>query len=71
MKEQERLQLVAAYVGLYLVTPLAVLCALIALHVSTILAGGIAVALVLLFAAFQVVYTIGIRDGIDRGASAE
>jgi hypothetical protein len=62
-KKKEQLELVAAYLGLYLVTPLAVLCALIALHVAPVLAGPIAAGLVLLFAAFQLGYVVGIRDG--------
>jgi hypothetical protein len=70
-KKKARLELVAAYLGLYLITPLSVLCALIALHVATVLAGAIAVGLVLLFAAFQLVYLVGIRDGTDRDASAK
>lgn len=70
-KKKERLELVAAYLGLYLVTPLAVLCALIALHVGAALAGAIAAGLVLLFAAFQLVYVVGIRDGTDCNASAD
>lgn len=70
-KKKNRLELVAAYLGLYLVSPLSVLCALIALNVAAVLASVIAAGLLPLFAALQLAYTVGIRDGSDCDASAE